>query len=680
MRIILFLFAYLITFPSGFAQVLISGHVVSAFSGEALPYVNIGIPGTEFGTISNEDGSFSIRIPEGLQNETIHFSSIGFRPKMYSVSMLSQNPVLTVQLQKRVVDLREIEVVGHQSKNRRKTFGNGSSLLLSGQLHFDSAYAGGGMALLIDRTGYPEFSFLEEASLYIAKNLSSTFKVRLRVMGVDSLTGKPKGDLLPEDLIVHSSIRRGWLRFRPNSPLKVKDSSFFLVFEWILTENDRKEITKAYSEYMETFPERVFYDSIAVKGEYVLIPQINKVVSGTVFGVTGSKKDLKKHSSYFRSNSFGDWKKSTGILSAKVSMCTFPEVKREREHVAPCNSKACYFDQWLEKFRSNYGVVGAQLSIQHNDTLVYSGVSGISDVAKGQKVKASTQFRIASISKSMTAAAIMLLHQRGLVDLNLPIQTYVPEFPLKQHPVSVQQLLSHLGGIKDFDEKTWDEIFIQKHYNSLTDALELFENEPLVGAPGSQFNYSSYGYILLGAIIEQVTKQSYQEFMFQNFWRPLKMNSTACEIADSIFLYKSKFYFLNGEESTPYNLSYSYSSGGLLSTTQDLVRFGLAVQNNMVLKPNVKADMVRNQHANDGKKTGYGLGWYIGKDSCQNQIYYHAGELPSSGSLLMVFPSEGISIALLTNSPILLETERELMLELEALKGKIVKCKPSLLE
>lgn len=666
-----FLIATLLTLTSSsYSQTILTGAVVNQ-ENDPIPYANIGIVDTEVGTISNEDGSFRISIPATYNDHQLLFSSIGYEQTSVPVNSATGSSNLQIQLKKKITELPQLVVYPDRKKNRFKELGNNASLFLSGELHYDSVYAGSAMALLIDRSNYSSLKYLNSASLYIAKNLSPKFKVRFRVMSVDPENMQPEKDLLHQSVVLNSDKRRGWMTFELEENLYLQEDRFYVVFEWILDQKDRKHIANAYSNYMETYPERVSYDTTIIQGEKVSIPQINKVLAGTIFGTTLSKKALEDHLCYYRSNSFGEWKKASGILSAKVELSEYPISKPKPKESTDLRTLHSQVDKWAVDFKDKYDIEGLQLSIGKGDSLFFSNGYGFADKETKEHVQTNTQFRIASVSKTMTAVAIMRLSEKGLIDLEQPIQQYVPEFPLKNHPVTVKQLLAHLGGIKDYDEKSWNEIFIQKQYNRLIDALELFEEDSLVSPPGSVFSYSSYGYILLGAAIENITDRSYLQFMENEIWSPAQMNDTFGEIADSSMANKSKFYFTNGEEATGYNLSYSYPSGGLLSTTNDLVRFGNALLKDQLLDHLTRDEMFQIQKTNDGAETGYGLGWYIAQDEHQQPVFHHAGELPSTGAFLLISPEEGMILALLTNSPIVTDTEDELLNEILDLKNSI---------
>ena len=665
------LFALYCQMAIGQCQTLISGSVINNQTKQPIPYVNIGIANTEVGTISNEDGSFSIKIPLKYSGQDLLFSSVGYIRKSFPVSSIpTPSNNLMISLNENVLELSEVEIVAKHEKKKSVTLGNGKSLLLSGQLHYDTLSAGSAMALLIDKSDDKNLTFLNEASLYIAKNLSPEFKVRMRIMSVDSQTNKPGVDILTQQALVTSDIKKGWLDFEIEDTQIVKEDKFFLVFEWIMDKDDREYVTSKYEQYMKMYPDRVSFDTVIINHEKVTIPRVSTVVAGTVFGVSKTKKDRELFKCYYRSNSFGEWKTSSGILSAKVTLSNYPSTGESETKKSPCDALACKIDKWATDFQNEYNTPGFQLSIGKTDTIVFSQGYGYADKAANILVDRQTQFRIASISKTMTSAAIMQLHAQGLLDLDTSIQTYVPTFPEKQYPITVRQVASHLSGIRHYYGKSWDEIFIQQHYSNLNDALSIFKNDSLQVKPDTKFLYSSYGYILLGAAIENITQQPYLSYMKQNIWEPIGMHNTFGDIADSVMAHKSKFYYLNGEEATPYDLSYSYSTGGLLSTSDDLTKYGLAITQDYFLGQETKSLIFQDQMTSDRRTVGYGLGWYVEENINNKRIWFHTGELPSSGSILVIFPDQKIVIALLANSPIVSDTQDnffEDMMQLEKL-------------
>jgi CubicO group peptidase (beta-lactamase class C family) len=207
-----------------------------------------------------------------------------------------------------------------------------------------------------------------------------------------------------------------------------------------------------------------------------------------------------------------------------------------------------------------------------------------------------------------------------------------------------------LAGIRHYKENDPNDLTRTEHYASATDALKIFENDSLLFKPGEKFYYSSFGWNLIGAIIENVSREPYLHYMSRHIWKPLEMNHTYGDVADSSMVLKSKFYGPTGKEAPFEDLSYKYSGGGLLSTGQDLVKFGNALlHGNLPYQKQVES-LFQTQHTTDGNPSGYGLGWYVGRDKNGHRIWYHAGDLLNSSAYLVIYPDDDLVVAFLANS------------------------------
>lgn len=328
-------------------------------------------------------------------------------------------------------------------------------------------------------------------------------------------------------------------------------------------------------------------------------------------------------------------------------------------------------EKWGEAFRENYNIPGMQLSISERKKNLFSGGFGYSDIENNEKVTSQTRFRIASVTKPMTATAIIKLASEEKIDLDADVRKYVPAFPKKKHTLTTRQLAGHLGGIRDYYEISIDEVIGNPHFENATEAIKVFKNDTLMYKPGDAYLYSSFGYNLIGAAIEGVSGQTYLEYMQEHIWKPLLMFNTYGDIADSTMVHKSKFYYPNKKEAEPYDLSYGHASGGVISTTNDLLKFGIEMLYGNLFKYSFKKQMFKTQNTTDGEPTPYGLGWYIGKDKNEKKIWYHVGQATSSGAILIIYPNDDIVISLLSNTPILVNSEDELPIEIQNL-GELI--------
>ena len=181
---------------------------------------------------------------------------------------------------------------------------------------------------------------------------------------------------------------------------------------------------------------------------------------------------------------------------------------------------------------------------------------------------------MASVAKPMTAVGILTLVEQGKIDLDAEVQTYVPYFPKKKHPVTIRQLLGHLGGISHYRNYDLEGHF--KEHKNTREAIKVFEKFDLVNEPGTRYRYTSYGFNLLGAVIEGASGKSYGEYMTENVWKPLGMNATALDDPLKIVPNRVKGYrLINGKlgNSEFIDISSRFAAGGIRSTVPNMLDF-----------------------------------------------------------------------------------------------------------
>ena len=306
------------------AQKQIVGKVLEQRTNHPIPYTNIGIVNSNVGTISNEDGSFSVIIPDTYVNDTIIFSALGYGRKSFPISNLNSTENLTVYLNESVTMLRPVTVKAKPEKI--KTFWLGNRYHNGGFFYAGSISAGAAMALLIENK-YPSYSeeltfpiIIDQAILRIDANEMGEFKLRVRLLAVDSVTKLPGNDLFDQSLIVSSSIKKGWLTF-DLSPYQLKiNQPFYLVFEWILNDRDRLALLGMYKEFRAQHPEKFLVDTMMVRGEKIPYNSYQGFRPAVHFGVSPLQFSLEHYECYARTNSFGEWKKAPVILTARIAV------------------------------------------------------------------------------------------------------------------------------------------------------------------------------------------------------------------------------------------------------------------------------------------------------------------------------------------------------------------------
>jgi hypothetical protein len=166
------------------------------------------------------------------------------------------------------------------------------------------------------------------------------------------------------------------------------------------------------------------------------------------------------------------------------------------------------------------GAPGAAICLLRDGKILWSQGFGFADLEQRVPATRETRFRIASVSKAVTSVALGILVERGQLDLDAPVQRYVPSFPVKRYPITVRQVAGHLAGIRHYREGEFES---QRRYASLSDGLNIFSADSLLFEPGTRFEYSSYGWNLIGAVIEGASGESYASFMRREVHAPLGM-------------------------------------------------------------------------------------------------------------------------------------------------------------
>jgi CubicO group peptidase (beta-lactamase class C family) len=252
----------------------------------------------------------------------------------------------------------------------------------------------------------------------------------------------------------------------------------------------------------------------------------------------------------------------------------------------------------------------------------------------------------------MTAVIIMTLYERGLLNLDDPIQKYCPFFPEKNYPVTIKQLLCHQSGIRNYsNEHFMEEYYSITRYPTSCDAISVFKNDTLMAVPGSRYLYTSYGYVLLGCLIENITGLTYEEALQKYVIDPAGMRQTTLDYPENLIPFRVKPYEKNKDGSLknarPVDLSNKFPAGGILSTSADMVRFGNALLNNKLLQKTTLDLMWTEQLTNSGKTTGYGLGWNTPAD--RNEIF-HGGASAGATAYIYILKKEKIVMSFLTNT------------------------------
>tara|TARA_R110000868_G_scaffold1389_28_gene10864 strand:+ start:15523 stop:16602 length:1080 start_codon:yes stop_codon:yes gene_type:complete len=316
------------------------------------------------------------------------------------------------------------------------------------------------------------------------------------------------------------------------------------------------------------------------------------------------------------------------------------------EFVKPRNAK-----KLATAFLKTHNIPGMSISVSKHGKLIWSKGFGYANKKPRIKVKPNkTIFRIASISKSITGVTLAKLTDDKLIDLDKSVYYYLPDYPKKAYDFTVRQLGGNIAGIRHYKNDT--EYALNKKM-SITEGLSLFKNDDLLFEPGSQYKYSSLGYVLLSEIIQKVTKIPFKTFVLDSIFNPLEMNSTMIDGSDTNIPNKTHFYRASSIRrfvyAKPVSNEYKVASGGFLSTSEDIVKFGNEIIFPKLLSQLAISEIVTSQKLNNGNKTGYGIGFSVEKSKNGTPKYYHTGGGVGASTILLIYPQEELVITVLTN-------------------------------
>jgi len=337
------------------------------------------------------------------------------------------------------------------------------------------------------------------------------------------------------------------------------------------------------------------------------------------------------------------------IFILLIGICLLSPFSRANEADQPSYSEAiAEFEKFVNDQMALDRAPGLSVGFIRGD-YVWSKGFGYSDLENMVSAKPETSYRLASLTKSITALAVLQLVEASKVELDAEVQTYVPYFPRKKWPITVRLLLGHLGGISHYKDYDLEER-IKLHKNT-KEALAIFQDFDLVAEPGSKYNYSSYGYNLLGAVIEGASGQPYGDYIREHIFEPLGMNNSRLDDPSDLISNRVRGYRLvKGEikNSEYVDVSSRFAGGGTRSTVIDLLKYAQGIIEGKLLKAETWKQMFTSMATKDGFFTGYGMGWYVRPGRGHFQVS-HGGSQPETMTYLLIFPLERFGLAVASN-------------------------------
>lgn len=293
---------------------------------------------------------------------------------------------------------------------------------------------------------------------------------------------------------------------------------------------------------------------------------------------------------------------------------------------------------------------GMAVAVSVDGELIWSEGFGFQDVESEIPVDPrTTMFRIGSVSKTLTASAMGLLMEEGKLDVSKSIQSYLPDFPMKKYPITVKQVAGHIGGIRHY---RGNEMMSDVHYPTVKEGLAIFQDDPLLFEPGTEYSYSSYGWNLISAVIERASGEDFLPYMQTQVFDPLKMTNTTADIAVKDIPNRTKFYVRSdsGPIDAPYvDNSYKWAGGGFIGSAEDLILFGNAHLSAGFLTQESLEELQTAQKKSNGETTNYGMGWASRTDKNGRYRVGHSGGSVGGITQFVTYPKEKVVVVMVSN-------------------------------
>jgi D-alanyl-D-alanine carboxypeptidase len=316
-------------------------------------------------------------------------------------------------------------------------------------------------------------------------------------------------------------------------------------------------------------------------------------------------------------------------------------------------------------------VAGVAIGVARNGKVIYSHGFGSSSLELGTPITAGTIFRIGSLTKQFTAAAVVQLAERGLIRYEDPLSKFFPDFP-DGSKVTVRELLNHTSGIHNFVENKGFGERETRFFHTTDQMVQFIESQVTLFdfTPGTAWSYSNSGYYLLGAIVEKVSGETLRHYLRAHIFTPVGMANTEVDDETEVVRNRAAGYDLDGSTPSGFrNASYVSltvpgGAGSLRSTVGDLLRWDHALFGGQAVSAADVKEMITPGRVADGRTVGqarflsqpgppppaeYGFGLMIGDDHGHHYIG-HAGGIPGFSSELKTYPNEGVTIVVLSNT------------------------------
>lgn len=344
------------------------------------------------------------------------------------------------------------------------------------------------------------------------------------------------------------------------------------------------------------------------------------------------------------------------VLNLFRSLCFMALVFFVAAPTMSAQDKATQIDQLMEKYTA-YGQFNGSVLVAEKGKVIFKKGYGMANMEWEIPNAADTKHRLGSISKQFSTMLIMQLVEEGKLKLDVPISTYLPDYPKATgDQINLHHLMTHSAGIPNYT--SFPNFFAEKSRDPFTPAefVKEFANLPLEFEPGAQFSYSNSGYFLMGYIIEEITGKTYEENLTEKILVPAKMKNTGYDHHNQILKNRAAGYEKDGISyiNADYlDMSIPYAAGSLYSTVEDLFLWDRALTTTLLLSPEMKEILFEKHIPSRGGH--YGYGWSIdkqkmGNSNMEKEVIGHGGGINGFNTLISRMPADDNFIVLLNNT------------------------------
>lgn len=299
------------------------------------------------------------------------------------------------------------------------------------------------------------------------------------------------------------------------------------------------------------------------------------------------------------------------------------------------------------------GEPGGVVLVARNGRVIYRKAFGMANMELGVPMREEMIFNIASQTKQFTAVAVLQLVERGKLSLQDEVTKFLPDYPDGGQKITVENLLTHTAGIPPSAPEAMARLQGERRFITLNEIIATFKSRPLGFAPGTKWDYSNNGYMLLGAIIEKVSGITYPDYLEKNLFGPAGMTATHFGDDYKIVRNRTASYVYSRAESKFLNaangkVEIAYSAGAIQSTAEDLFKWNQALLANRLITKESLGKARAEHRLPDGQGTHYGYGWFIGNIQ-GSPIVEHGGNMGGFMSHAIYLPREDVYVAVLYN-------------------------------